>query len=240
MIHYARPIDHIKKRRFEVEVPAFYHPNMPADIVNPPVRVRERLAPGKRIKRGLNGAIALHPLVDPNQLQRASYTIENMIEMFSRKIEFSLVQTFDIVEILDSLDNYLISIKHDVEAGNQKIISYAKVLVEWRAEVYKHYYRYMKLNPTAASRLYANNDPNKNFFSLMNAITGDNAEYKDLDPLRAKAHPPYPIGVEKSRETVDSPDVIMETSLGLPKSAIDKMLGGDEAKFDFDDFLNRR
>lgn len=240
MVHYARAVDHIKKRRFEVEVPAFYHPFMPDDIVNPKPRVSERLAPGKRVKRGLNGVIVLPPVEDPNQLQRASYTIEIMLDMFNKKIEFSLMQTFDIVEILDSIDRYLISIQRDVESGNQKVVEYARVLVKWRDEVYKHYFRYMKQNPAAAARLYANNDPKKNFFSLMSTITGNDEEHRDLDPLRAKAYPPYPIDRNADKSEVTAGEVMMETSLGIPDSAINKMLNGEDNKFDFDDFLGRR
>lgn len=240
MIHYARAVDHIKKRLFEVEVPAFYHPNMPANIVNPPPRVREKLVPGKIRKTGLNGIIALPPTVDPHQLQRASYSIETMLDMFNRKIEFALIQTFDIVEVLESLDRYLLSIKHDVEAGNQQITDYAKLVVRWRGEVYKHYYRYMKLNPAALARLHANNDPNKNFFSLMSAITGNDENVKRMDPLRAMAYPPYPVGTETANAKTETPEVIMETSFGLPNSAVNKLLSGDGDKFDFDDFLNRR
>lgn len=239
MVHYARAIDHIKQRLFEVEVPAFYHPFMPAEIVNPQKPVKQKLVPGVRVKTGLNGMIVLPPVVDPNQLQRANYSIEVMLDMFNRKIEFGLVQTFDIVEILESLDRYLISIQHDVEAGNKKTIEYAKLVISWRAEVYKHYYRYMKLNPAAEARLYPNNDPNKNIFSIMAAIGGNSEDLGKMDPLKAKSFPPYAIDGIKQNDKSESPAVIMETSYGLPQSAINKMLSGEDTKFDLNEFLKR-
>lgn len=236
MKHFISAVDYIKNRLFEVEVPAFYHPHMPEEMVNPPEYKKPKINRFRMTAVNPRPPILSRPVFDPNQLQRAKYSIEVMLDMFNKQIEFSLVQTFDVVEILENLDRYLLSLKADVDARDPKITEYAKLVIRYRAEVYKHYYRYMKLNPTALATLYPNNDPTKNIFSLIGGL-GTARDVANLDPLKAKAFPPYEIHDGSESEAEPSAEMLMETSLGISK--VNALLSDDGKNFSIDDFLKR-
>ena len=229
-------VEFIKNRNFEVIVPAFYHPHMPAEMVNPKPAPLEKVNRHRMVAVNRRHSAPFNPVEDPDRLQRASYSIEIMLDMFRKKIEFQIVNQDDIPEIFDGLDRYLLSIKTDVEMGNERSVEYARLVIAWREEVYKHYYRYMKEHPAAMEKLYPNNDPTKNLLHLMSLMGGVRKDIANLDPLRARAEPPYRVDavlpVSKSGNTAED---FMESSLGLSGGGMP--LNDDGKGFDFEDFL---
>ena len=238
-VYYLSVHEYITKHPFEVLVPAFYHPHMPANMVNPKPEPLEKPNRWRKVPTKRRSLLPFNPVEDPDRLQSAKYTIEIMLDMFRKKIEFQIVHDEDVVEIFEGLDRYLISLKTDVEMGDPKITEYAKLVIAWRDEVYKHYYRYMMTHPAAKEKLYPNNDPTKNLLHLMSIASGIRKEQYNLDPLRARAEPPYRIDSIKPKEKDGSlsPEMSMESSLGL--SASSTLLADDGKGFDFDDFLKR-
>lgn len=237
-MEYLRAIDHIRKKLYELEVPAYYHPHMPDEIMNPKKPVREKLAPGKKVKRGLQGVHMVRTLDDPHMVQRAAYSIETMIDMHRKKVEFAFARAFDAVDVFNALDRYLLSLQSDVESGNQAVREYAKLVIAFRADTYKLYYAYMKRNPAALETLYQNFSPDKNFFAIMSLISGGAEDVSQLDPLKAKAYPPYPIDDAKPKSDEPSVEESFEASYGV-SSAANKFLTDDGKSFNFEDFLNR-
>lgn len=235
---YLSAVEWIKKRNFDVAVPAFYHPHLPEDMKNPKVAPLTRphrfgMTPMKR-----RNPTPFRHVVDESQIQSASYSVEIMLDMFQKKIEFTIINDDDIPEIFDGLDRYLLSLKSDVEMGLEHAVVYAKLVISWRAEVYKHYYRYMQLNPTAKAALYPNNNPKDNLLNLMSMAGGIRGEKLELDPLRARAKPPYDLEKSQPKENPGGyrEDLDMGSSLGLSAGTI---LSDDGKDFNFDDFLKR-
>ena len=237
-MYYLSPADYINKKPFEVQVPAFYKPYVSQEALDarPVPLERATIFKGADLRRR-NPTPFYQPL-DPNQLEHGAFPIALMLDMFQKKIEFHLSNFEDVVEILDGLDSYLMSIKHDVEMGSPEIIAYAKLVIAWRAEVYKHYYRYMKENPEALAKLYPNHDPNKNFLSLMASVSGTNKDMMELDPLRAKGHPPYQIAdlLPKDKNYEEEMASRMEKDFGIASGNAGPNEGRD---FDFDSFIKR-
>lgn len=235
-ILYLSAVEYIKKRPFDVNAPAYYFPHLPEEMKNPTVAKIERPGPFRMTSMSRKNPLPFRQTPDPTQMQLCSYTIEVMIEMFQKQIEFEIVNEDDIPEIFDAVDRYLLSLREDVAIGVEHIIEYAKLVVRWRTELYKHYYRYMTNHPAALEALYPNNDRKKNLVSLMSI--GIRQENLDLDPLRSKAKPPYDIEEQQPKPTViDGEDAFqMETSLGLSQNGFTV---DDGSKFDFEDFLKR-
>lgn len=233
---YLSAVEFVKKRPFDVYVPAFYHPNMPDDLVNPSRAPLERVNRFKMVATKKRNPAPFYRPLDPHQLQRAAYTIENMLVMFNKQVEFELVNEEDVVEIFEGIDRYLETLREDIRAGSEPAVEYARLLIKWREEVYKHYYRYMMTHPTSLETLYPNNDKKQNIFALLSALNGTSQETLNLDPLRAKAKPPYEINDVKPGEKVTNSDMDIESSLGLSKKGI---MQDDGRDFNFDDFIKR-
>lgn len=238
--YFLSAVEWIKERRFEVYAPAFYHPYMPKELVNPKPEPLVRATPWKRAAVFRRDTTPFRQLADPNQIQRASYTVEIMLDMFRKKIEFQIENDDDIVEILDGVDRYLVSIETDISLGNQVIVDYARLVIEWRKELYKHYFRYMNTNPTAKERLYPNQNSKQNVFYLMSQVGGVTNDLSGLDPLRKKAHPPFNLEeiIPKSMQDSKTTSQSLETEFGLSN---DKQGGfiDDGRDFNFDDFLKK-
>lgn len=237
-LYYLSAVEFIKNRNFEVWVPAFYHPHMPEDMLNSKPQPVAKTNRWKMVTKNQRNPLPFQQHTDPNQMQRASYSIEIMLDMFRKKIEFQIALEDDIPEIFDGLDRYLMSIKPDVEVGVERTIEYAKLVLAWREEVYKHYYRYMQSNTNAMDRLYPNGSPTKNLVHLMSLVSGVRQETRNLDPLRARANPPYridaivaPLPGQRSDGTFE-----LEDSLGISTSTL---LNDDGRDFNFDDFLKQ-
>lgn len=234
--YYLSSVEFIKNRPFDVYVPAFYHPHIPTEVLHPKPKPFEKVNRWRKVAVNRRDPTPFFRPLDTNQLQKASYTIEIMLDMFRKKIEFELVHEEDVVEILEEIDRYLISLRPDVELGNETIIEYVKLVMSWRKEVYKGYYRYMQLNPVALDKLYPNQDRNKNLVSLMVSIGGANSDMQELDPLRAKAKPPYDLKSSTPSSNIDiESSMSIESSFGLSTEGIIK---DDGKEFDMDDFLN--
>lgn len=233
--YFLSAVEFIKNRNFEVLVPAFYHPHVPAEMLNSKPAPLERPNRFKPVATKRRLPVPFYQPIDPNQLQRASYSIEIMLDMFRKKVEFQIAHDEDIPEIFDGLDRYLLSLQQDVETGNERSIEYARLVIAWRGEVYKHYYRYMKTHPAALEKLYPNNNPTQNLLHLMSS-TGIRKENLALDPLRAKAEPPYQVDAvtPKGPDEFQSEDSMIESSLGLSKNF---NFNDDGKDFNFDDFL---
>lgn len=229
---YLDAEEFIRKREFVLNVPAFYHPNMPDELVNPKPPVREKVNRFYPVQTGKRNLAPFRQIVDPMQKQIAHYSVEVMIDMFQKKIEFEMIHDEDVVEILDGIDRYLVMIRPYIEDMIEDITVYAKKMIAFRSEVYKHYFRYMNLNPAALQSLYPNNDPKRNIFTLMSL--GVKKERLKLEPLKARAFPPYDLEDCKPKEAAVDDNVIIESSLGISTAALLKDDGKD---FDFHHFL---
>ena len=231
-------VEFIKERRFEVYVPAFYHPVLPQEMLNPKPAPLERPNPWKKVATRRRDPTPFRQLQDPNQLQRASYTIEIMLDMFRKKIEFIIANDDDIPEMFDGVDRYLESIKPDVSLGVERTVDYARLVVAWRGELYKHYYRYMKTHPTALDKLYPGEDKNKNIFALLSAVGTDADPALSIDPLLSKRNPPYDIdktipGGDKQQTAQQR----VEDLLGISSNS--GPVVDDGRDFNFEDFLRK-
>jgi hypothetical protein len=177
-------------------------------------------------------------VVDPNQLQRASYTIEIMLDMHQKQIEFEIVNQHDIPVIFDILDWYLNSIKENVEMGMEVFVNYAKRVLSFREAMYLHYYRYMMNHPVVKDTLFPGGSSTNNLIHLVGLSSGIRQETIDLDPLRAKANPPYAINdvLPKSPDDVEEgADIERTFGLSAGNSVLD---AGDD--FNFSDFITRK
>jgi hypothetical protein len=184
---YLSAVEYMKRREFDLYVPAFYHPHMSKDAIYLSQQERQRPNPHRRVCVSNFRPTPFGHVDDPNRMQMAKYSTEVMVEMFQKKIRFQLVSDKDIPEVFDGIDRYLISLEHDVAAGVEHIVSYARLVVALREEIYKLYFRFMKENPTVLETLYPNNNPNKNLLSILAGLNPNQDKLKDLDPLQAKA-----------------------------------------------------
>jgi hypothetical protein len=234
---YLSALEFVQKRLFDMWVPAYYDPNLPEDMIATKPKPFEKTNRFRPVSKSRRDPSPFYKPYAPDQPQLSAFSIEGMVKMFYRKVEFELYKESDIVEIFDGLDRYLISLRQDVELGNERIIEYVRLCLELRKELYKHYYRYMELNPTAKEKLYPNNDPTKNIFHLMALAGGLREDHDALDPLRARSKPPYEVDTIKPVEdtSVDA-DTFIESSYGLSKEG---PMIDDGKDFNFDDFLKR-
>lgn len=237
--YFLSAFEYIKTKVFDVWVPEFYHPHLPEHMLDPRPAPLERVNRFRAVTTKRRSPMPFRRIEDPHQMQKASYSIEIMLDMFRKKVEFELCNEEDIVEILDGLDRYLLSLENDVKLGEERAVEYAKLVINWREEVYKNYYRYMKLNPAALEKLYPNNNPTQNLLYLMSAVSGVKKENLELDPLRARAEPPYRVEkiIPQNNDGIKVGEMEFETSLGLSKAS--SLLNDDGKDFNFDDFLNR-
>ena len=235
---YLSAHEFIKQKPFKVYVPAFYHPHLPSDIKNPVAQRAVRPNSFRMTSTGRRNPALMRQTADASQMELASFSIEIMLDMFQKKIEFELADENDLPEILDGLDWYLKSLEPDVKLGSEHYIAYARLVISWRSEVYKHYYRYMKNNPTVLESLYPNNNKTQNLLHLMSIGGGIRKENLELDPLRAKARPPYDVDTVIPKEVVpdERDDFSMENSYGI--GSVNPMT--DTGKdFNFEDFLKK-
>jgi hypothetical protein len=235
---YLSPVEFIKNRPFELYVPAFFHPHIPDDMKNPTLAPMERVNRFRMVPVRRKNTTPFRHVFDPHQRQRAAYPIEVMLEMFQKQIEFEHVYDEDVVEVFEGIDRYLVSLRDDVIAGSEKVITYVRFLLRFREEVYKHYYRYMMSNPTSLASLYPNNDTKKNIFALLSALSGTSKETFNLDPLRAKGIPPLDLNALMPKEkTEDKADGDLERSYGIGSGKA--MVADDSRDFNFEDFLKK-
>lgn len=239
---WLTPLAFIQERPFDVHVPAYYYPNLPDAIKHPQPFKRERPSPGRRVAVHQRPSIPLYAPHDPGRMQKASFSCQIMIEMFVKQVEFELAHEEDTVEIIDGLDRYLESLRRDIELGDETCTTYAQYVINWRKEVYKHFYRVMMTNPAAREKLYPNGSPNKNLLSIIARVNSFDTTVAKLEPLVAMAHPPYEIDQIKpntQRESVVSGSTTMEGSLGLPTERSYSVLEDTGKDFNIKDFLNR-
>lgn len=235
-LHYFSSYDFITKKTFDVLVPAFYQSHIPDSIRNAKPEPFEKPNPFRAVSTARINPAPFYTIFDPDRLQMASYTVEIMIDMFTKKVEFQIVNDVDVVEIMDGLDAYLMSIKSDVEIGNEATIAFARMSLNWREELYKHYYRYMKTNKLALDNLYPNNDPSKNLMSLMATMTTREETIGELDPLLAKANPPYRVDAIIPKDAQSKEQGYVESYLN---NASDTFMNDSANKFDLEEFLKR-
>ena len=220
---YISAYEYVTQRTFNVYAPAFYQPHLPKEMLNPIVKRRE--APNR------------WKPYDEKQMQRCSYTIEIMLDMFQKGIEFEIADENDIPEIFDNIDRFLMTLETDITLGEDWSTNYARLLVKWRAEVYKHYYRYMQMHPGVKDTLYPNNDQKKNLLSLLSMVSGTSSEQRNLDPLRARQFPPFDIDAIKPKPAEEKEPTLLDSGLSL---GADRYLSDNGRDFDFDDFLSRK
>lgn len=235
---YLSPVQYFKERQFDVWVPAFYFPMIPQGMLDASPKPLEKPNPFKAVSTVRHQKQYMRPLIDPGQMQKALFTPEILLDMFRKKIDFEFVNDDDVVDLFENVDRYLMSIKADVELGDERIIEYAKLVISFREQLYHLYYRYMKLNPAAFEKLYPNNDPKNNLMYLMMHGGGASVDKIELDPLLAKGKPPYMVETlhPNANGTIGSGEVMVENYLG-PSSSID--IKDDGSDFDFHDFLKK-
>ena len=234
--YYLSAVEFIKERRFDVFVPAFYHANISEELLRPQNEPRQKINRFKMVSVSRRCPTPFYQPLDHTHMQCASYSTEDILKMFHKKVEFELRFEEDVVHIVDGIDRYLRSLKDNISAGDEHSIEYARLCVRFREEMYKHYYRYMQLNPAAKEKLYPNHSPTQNVFHLMGAVSG-REDRINLDPLRAKAEPPINIDKLLPQNKVDAdPEYDMQTSLGLSN---ENNFQDDIADFKLDDFLKR-
>jgi len=228
--YFAHAEEHIRERLYDVWIPAFYHPNVPADMFDDPVPSKEAVNKFTKVLMGTRLPIPMVHTPDPEQMQKSSQPIEVMIDMHRRKIEFELFQFSDIVDIFDSLDRYLYSLQSKIEAGDERCTKYALHVLSFREKAFIHYFRFMQENPLAKEKLYPNNSTKNNIFSLMVGMGGDADE---LDPLRARRNPPFAIK-PKERHELAVGDAGFVDGLGISQSHV---LLDDGKGLDLESFL---
>lgn len=233
---YLKPVDFITDEKFDVWVPAYYDPTRPPEMIATKPKPFEKTNRFRLVSKSRRSNEPFYKPYAEDQPQLMSMSIEDMLKMHYRKVNFELVKEPDIVEIFEGLDRYLISLKVDVEMGSERIIEYVKLCLDWRKEVYKHYYRYMELNPAAKEKLYPNSDPTKNIFHIMTLVSGLNEETYKLDPLKARRDPPYEVEAIKPKEELPSADAIIESSYGL---STESPILDDGKDFDFENFIGK-
>ena len=167
---YLSAVDYIKNKPFDVWVPAFYHPHIPQEMVHKNAAPLGRTNPYRWTDLNRRNMTPFYQPHDASQMQRASYPIEIMLDMFQKKIEFELGSEDDVPEIFDALDRYLLSLKDNVADGNEAVIEYARLVLRWRAEMYKHYFRYMQTHPAALANLHPNNNKEQSLVRRISVI----------------------------------------------------------------------
>lgn len=190
---YVRAADFMRQRKFEVLAPAYYHPYVSSESLIPQKKELEPINPHRLVPRTFLDPTPFRMDYDPDEEQRCLYTVQIMLDMFKKNVPFQILHDHDVVEIFDNLDRYLLTLENDVSQGIEESIEYARLVVKWRAEVYKHYFRFMKTNPVAMDELYPKNNSQDNIFTLMANVGGADKHLFSTDPLRARAQPPYDI-----------------------------------------------
>lgn len=234
-IHYLSSAEYFRKRTFDVLVPAYYHSHIPEEMKTGRREALARVNRFKMVSTRQREPTPFYQPRDPYSWQHAQYTLEIMVDMFYKKVVYQLTHDEDIVEILDEVDRYLITLQTDVETNNRTIVEYVKIVLQWREELYKHYYRYMRQHPEALARLYPNEDPTKNIFHLMSSIGLPKTKHQETDPLKRKAHPPYTLD-----ELKPLPGKTTEAYEDLMGISMDNNPLAAEENFNFDDFLAKR
>lgn len=229
---YISQVDYIKYHLFDVFVPAYFQTAIPEHMKDPTPKPLGRVNPFRMTDINRMSNVPLYQPFDPHQIQSARYSIEIMLEMHAKKVEFELGIESDIVLILDALDKYLLTLTEDIRGGHEYAIAYARLVVSFREEVYKLYYRYMKLNPGVMDNLYPKQDKTKTLNHLLMAVGGE--DLNTLDPLRARMKPP--IDIDSLLPKNNQPLTIenLEGSLGIPKSGA---FVDDGKDFKIDEFL---
>lgn len=231
---YPSALMFIQQRLFDVYVPAFYQPNLPEEFLNTEPFRREKANPHKRV--AIN---ALHPTPfitpdDPDQLSVAAFCLETLFDMHLKRIGFEFVNEDDIVEMFDGVDRYLLSLKPCIETNDSAAIEYAKIVLDFRKELYKLYFRYMKTHPAALEGLYPERNKDTNLMSLMAIVSGPNVP-KAYDPLQAKRHPP--IKLTEDGEPKPETKIEIEVSYGISQDLGHDV--DDVSNFNLDGFLGR-
>lgn len=235
---FVRAIDFIKERRFEVLAPTFYHPNMSSDSLDLTPPKREKPNRFRFVPVNFLNPTPMRMDVDPDLMQNCAYPVETMLDMFQKNVPFQIVYDNDIPEIFDGLDRYLLTIQPEVESGIEYSIVVARLVIKWRAEVYKHYYRYMMLNPAAKDALYPKNNSVENIFTLLSKASGLNYDEFQHDPLKSRRNPPYDVDriMPSKNDGKNGRDLENDSASILNKRAEEQF--NSASKFDLKGFLS--
>ena len=231
---YISALDTIKHKTFHVAVPAYYKPFMTEEMKNPKPKPLEKVNTFRAVYTTQHNPDPYYKPIDHNQLEFGLFTIEIMVDMFKKKVEFQIIYPETVIEIFDTLDRYLITLEDDVRRGEENIITYARLVVGLREKLFVHYFRYMKTNPAALEKLYVNNDPKKGLDSVVNGLGIRDNNKVEYDPLMAKKLPPFNIEAIRPKAVNESNLSQFEKTLGLPTG---KPSGDDISTFDFETFM---
>jgi hypothetical protein len=229
----------LQKRMFKVFAPAFYHPYMPFEVMNPPKKPREKPNPYRKVATRPEPTMPMRHLHDPDQMQECFYPIEVMIDMYSKKINFELANEADVVTILDAMDRYLYSARPNISANDAQVIEFVTHILNFRKEIVKHFYRYMMTHPVAAAQYYPNQSKTQNIFHALTRIHVGTEEIQQLDPIRARMKAPYELSdflvPEAAKDFSDLNS--FEISMGIMKDTLSK---DDDASLNLIDFISGR
>lgn len=236
MVLYLNAEEQFKKEPYDVWVPAYYSPHMPRELIEPMIPKREKANPRYKTPINFRNPTPFRSLDEPNKLELAAFSLEIIVEMFTKQIEFTLMREDDVPKIMDALDRYLLHIENHVRQGVQEFVDYARLVIAFREAHYLHYFRFMKTHPAAERALHIGGDPSKNILYLLSVANRTKVESRSLDPLLARREPPYQIDRITPRSDAASSVDDMDRFGGM--AADDTPLGA-VTKFDMDDFLKR-
>lgn len=164
----------INEKPFALLVPRSYQPNMPESF--------------------LSGKVQPFLKYDsPDEPQRAMYPIKYMIDMCDMQIRFTILKDEDVCDIFDVIDDYLDSIREDINLGDPGIIAYARRVLNFRAELYKKFFYVCNKHPQYKNRYFQNGKDNRCFSTYMAMVSLSNdagGREVDADPIFMMRYPP--------------------------------------------------
>lgn len=237
---YPDPYDNFVKRKFRLAVPNYYEPIERPDIdLNVEPHKKPELLMFMNVMTNPRPREPFFVRAEPHQKSMAFYSLETQLDMFLKGVVYTYLDDPDVVEVFIGIDRFLMYLQPAVMSRSHEHVEYAKNIIKWRAQIYKLYFRYMKLNPLALDELYPNWNKDQNLFTALSAFGGTKLKMGDnLDPLVAKRSPPYDIDeLIRDKEEVDKIDNNIYTGLGL--TTTDSVLTDNGGDFDLNDFIKR-
>ena len=231
---YATPHDNVNYRLFPLWAPAFFDPDITVEDLIKKKTTRPVLNQYFMVSRQRAPERQRFQSTDPNEMQSASFSIWTMLKMHRYQVPFQLKNEADIVDILDGIDSYALSLKPDVVLGHETITAVVRLLFDWRVEVFKHYFRYIKTHPAALEQLYPNGTKDENIFAMLSDFSYKEEEKIALDPLRVRLKPPYDVDKTIPHSQRPVAEKTFEEQLGINGQIVTPH---DPFKFDFDEFM---
>lgn len=188
---YKNIADHINQRPYQLLVPASYMPQVNLEVFDQKRPQVIHLGDGTTMRpRYRRPTPHVMYAGEPDKVQHAAYPISHMIDMFNKEVPFQLAIEYEVVEVFECLDYYLIYVFDLVKEGNAQVIDYVRKTLAFREATYQHYYRYMYNNPEARDSLTKGPNKGRGLADRLRAANGPGA-FESTDPLLARMKPPY-------------------------------------------------